>query len=401
MKLSIQTLIWTLVFLGLAVAITVAFIPKPIEVETALAAEGPLRVSIQEDGKTRIREKYTVSAPVVGRLSRIELEAGDEVCASDNLIAVILPAEPTMLDARSKAQAEARVKQANAAVQRAAVNSEQAKLNLELSEANFERIRKLRDTKAVSQTEFDIVRSVFLSRTQAIKTSQFDQEIAKYELNMAQTALMKFNTDDVDSATDPFKIFAPVAGRVLRVFQESSTVVNVGAPLMEIGDPSNLEIEVDVLSTDAVKIQPGSKLTIVHWGGESPLNATVRVIEPAAFTKISSLGVEEQRVNVIADFDEPVERIERLGDGYRVEANITIMEVSNVLSVPNSSLFRHQREWHVFVVVDGVARMKPVTTGVQNDTHTQIESGIAPNDEVILYPSDTVVAGCKVVKVNR
>lgn len=401
MKLSIQTLIWTLVFLGLAVAITMAFIPKPIEVETALATEGPLRVSVQEDGKTRIREKYTVSAPVVGRLSRIELEAGDEVCASDNLIAVILPAEPTMLDARSKALAEARVKQAKAAVQRSAVNSEQARLALELSKANFERIQNLRDSKAVSQTEFDTVRSEFLSRTQAIKTSQFDQEIAKYELNMAQTALMKFNADDVESATDPFRIFAPVAGRVLRVFQESSTVVNVGAPLMEIGDPSNLEIEVDVLSTDAVKIQPGSKLTIVHWGGASPLNATVRVIEPAAFTKISSLGVEEQRVNVIADFDEPIDRIERLGDGYRVEANITVMEVSNVLSVPNSALFRHQKEWHVFVVVDGIAQMKPVTTGVQNDTHTQIESGIAPLDEVILYPSDTVVAGCKVVKVNR
>ena len=184
------------------------------------------------------------------------------------------------------------------------------------------------------------------------------------------------------------------------MFQESATVVSVGTPLLELGDPQNLEIEIDVLSTDAVRIKPGAELTIEHWGGASPLQGNVRVIEPAAFTKVSSLGVEEQRVNIIADFNEAPDRIASLGDGYRVEARITIDELNGVLQIPNSALFRYRRQWHVMKVVGNVAEMQRVEIGLQNESHTQIIKGLNQGDTVIMYPSDEVQSGTKVRLVN-
>lgn len=397
MKFSIQTLIWSIVLIALVIVGFLAFRPTPVEVETARVTQGELQITIQEDGKTRIREKYIVSTPVAGRLSRIELKPGDLVADDGQRIAVILPGQPAMLDARAKAQAEARVEQANASVKRAAAAAEQVRVDFELARIKFERAENMITSKAISTDEYDIARSQFFSLKQNLRTVEFDQEIAKYELETAQAALMQFS-DDAKISSKPFEVFAPDYGRVLRVFQESATVVNVGTPLVELGDPQNLEMEIDVLSTDAVRIRPGSKLLVQHWGGDHPLQGTVRVVEPAAFTKVSSLGVEEQRVNIIADFDEPKERLETLGDGFRVETEIIVDHLNNVLQVPNSSLFRHQREWHVFSVEDGLAVLKPVSIGAQNETHTQILNGLSKDDEVILYPSDSIKAQTKVVR---
>jgi HlyD family secretion protein len=399
MKFSIRTIIWTFVLIAIAIVGAMALIPKPAEVETAIATEGDLRITVKEDGKTRIREKYIVSAPVAGRLSRIELEPGDEVCDENRLIAVILPAEPTMLDARSKAQAKARVEQAIAAQKRAAAATEQIQVNHDLSNTKFVRAKRLIESNAISRDEYDVARADFLAQSQSIRTSKFDEEIAKYELDMARATLLQYS-DDPQATTKPFEIFAPVCGKVLRVFQESSTDLSVGTPLIEMGDPQNIEMEIDVLSTDAVRIRAGATITIEQWGGESPLMGTVRVIEPAAFTKVSSLGVEEQRVNIIADFQETDERLATLGDGYRVEAQITIAQLNNVLLIPNSALFRHERVWHVFLIEAGTAVMKPVSIGAQNDTYTQIQEGLVQQDEVILYPSDTVSNGSKVKRAN-
>lgn len=396
MKFSIQSLIWTFVLIALVIVGIMAFRPKPIEVETAMVTEGDLKITVQEDGKTRIREKYVVSTPVAGRLSRIELKAGDEVCNEGSLIAVILPGEPAMLDARSKAQSEARVEQAQAAVKRAIASEEQVRVNFELAKSKYARAKKLIASKAISRDEYDVARSEYLSASQSTRTTAFDKEIAEYELKTAKAALLQFSGESPTST--PFEVFAPVCGNVLRVFQESATVVGVGTPLIEMGDPQNLEIEIDVLSTDAVKIKPGANLMVEHWGGENPLKGTVRNVEPAAFTKISSLGVEEQRVNIIADFVEPTERLATLGDGYRIESRITISELSNVLRVPNSSLFRHQKKWHVFAVEGDMAVMRPVTIGLQNESHTQIAEGLNQQDEVILFPSDNITTQTKIVR---
>ncbi|WP_372720409.1 efflux RND transporter periplasmic adaptor subunit [Novipirellula sp.] len=395
MKFSLKTLLWGIMIVAAIMASIFAMFPKPIEVESATAVIGTLQVTVQEDGKTRIREKYIVSAPVMGRVSRIELDAGDH-CSEETLLAVILPSVPAFLDARAQAEATARVQAARAALQRAESASEQAVINNELAITRFERAQRLRPSNAISQSEYDIAKTEQLATTQAIKTARFDVEIANFELAMAEAAVEQFADTHNDTSVVPFEIMSPITGRVLRVIQQSSAVVAVGTPLIELGDPRNLEIEIDVLSTDAVRIKPGAKLTIEHWGGESPLNGYVRVIEPGAFTKISSLGVEEQRVNVIADFDEPPDRIASLGDGYRVETRIVVNELSDVLLIPNSALFRHQRKWHVLTMVEGKANLQPVAIGLQNESQTQIIEGLNVNDEVIVYPSDTLTPGTAV-----
>ena len=346
MKFSLRTLIWTIVLLAMIIAGAMAMIRNPVDVEYATVTEGPLRVSVQEDGKTRIREKYVVSAPVAGRLSRIELEAGDDVDGDATLLAVIQPSDPEMLDARSRAEAEARMQSAEAALRRAESSLEETKINYDLDKTKFDRAQRLLG-QAISQDEYDIAETQYLASTQAIKSAKFDTEIAKFELQMAQAAARQFDETGDQTSVKPFELRAPIGGKVLRVFQESSSVVNVGTPLLELGDPANLEIEIDVLSTDAVRIKPGAELTIEHWGGQSPLRGNVRTIEPAAFRKVSSLGVEEQRVNIIADFNETADRIATLGDGYRIEGRITINELSNALLIPNSALFRNRRRWNV------------------------------------------------------
>jgi HlyD family secretion protein len=395
MRFSIKTLLIGVLLIALITGGYLILNPTPVDVEFATATVGPLRVSIREDGKTRIREKYSVSAPVSGRVSRIELNPGD-YCTEQTLLAVILPSTPGILDARTRAEAVARVQASESAVERSKSTSQQAEIDYQLKQTKFERTQSLLPTQAISQSEFDIAQAELLASRQAIQTAQFDQEIAIYELAMAQAAVKQFVEDDADTTAQPFEIFSPIAGRVLRVFQESSAVVSVGTPLIELGDPQNLEIEVDVLSTDAVRIKPGSELTIEHWGGGDPLKGYVRVIEPAAFTKISSLGVEEQRVNVIADFHESPDRLQSLGDGYRVEASITVNELEQALLIPNSALFRFERKWHVLTVVNGRAALQLITLGLQNDTHAQIIDGLRAGDQVIVYPSDTLMPGTAV-----
>ncbi len=395
MKFTLKTLLWGVLLVAVAMVGIFALFPQPVEVEYATATIGPLRVYVQEDGKTRIREKYVVSAPVSGRMSRIELDAGDS-CREETLLAVIVPSDPAMLDSRERAEAWARVQAAEAALERAKSSADQAEINFTLSSTKLERAKRLLPQNAISQDEFDVAHSEQLASAQAIKTAKFDTEIAAYELQMAKAAVDQISEPAEPVTVNPFEIHSPIAGRVLRVLQQSSAVVSVGTPLIELGDPGNLEIEIDVLSTDAVRIKPGAEMTIQHWGGESPLKAYVRVIEPAAFTKVSSLGVEEQRVNIIADFNEPPDRISRLGDGYRVEASITMQELDKALLIPNSALFRHQRQWHVLAVVNGQADLRPVVIGLQNDTHTQIIQGLTANDKVIVYPSDTLKPGTPV-----
>ncbi|MCA9061683.1 MAG: HlyD family efflux transporter periplasmic adaptor subunit [Planctomycetaceae bacterium] len=396
MKLSLKNIIGGIVLVAVIAAVMTSLTPPPVDVETAAVAEGPLVLTVREDGKTRIREKYVVSSPVTGRLARIELQEGDDLEAESSLLAVILPSEPELLDARAQAEAEARVLAAEADVIRADVASEQARIQFELSEANFERNRTLREKNSVSQSDYDVAETAFRSAEQAVRAAAFDQQIAQFERDMAEAAARQFSGLSPGESAEPFEIHAPIGGKVLRVLQESSTVVTQGMPLLEIGDPRNLEVEIDVLSTDAVRIQPGAEVLIDHWGGGFPLHAQVRVIEPAAFTRVSSLGVEEQRVNVIADFTDSQGSYSSLGDGYRVEGQITIQRLDNVLQIPASALFRHQREWHVLKVVDSKAVLQPVDVGQQSDTAAEIRSGLSADEQVILYPSDRISNGTRV-----
>jgi HlyD family secretion protein len=397
-----------------------AFMPQPVEVDLATVERGNVQVTVDEDGKTRIREKYVVSAPLNGRILRISMDPGDEVKAGKTLLTMIEPRDPELLDARSVAQAEARVKAAEAALRQVEPQLEEVRAAQAYAEAELTRAREAARASAVSKSELENLEMIYRQRSEELRSTRIAEEIARFELQQAQAALVRSRPRSIDEDSPPlggleegnssagddgsfngsggwnFPIYAPIDGRVLRVFQESSAVVTPGTPLVELGDPDDLEVEIDVLSRDAVRINPGDTVWLEHWGGQRPLEGRVRVVEPSAFTKISTLGVEEQRVYVIVDLVDRPEDRSSLGDGFRVEARIVVDEARDVLKVPTSALFRVGNESAIFQVVDNVVRVQKVKVGRQNGLEAEILEGLAEGDRVVLHPSDRVEAGVEV-----
>lgn len=390
---------WIVLGLGILGAIVYAFQPQPVPVEMAPAVVGPLQVTVDEDGKTRIKERYIVSAPLSGLLLRVDLEAGDPVVAGSTALATIEPADPELLDERELAQAEARVKAAEAAVLRAETALQAAQAAAQLAESEYARIGQLFERNAATRDDLERAELQYETRVEERKAAQFTLEIAKFEAQQARAALLRsYPESEADVAKWNFQIRSPITGQVLRVFQESMTVVTPGTSLMELGDTRDLELVVDVLSTDAVKIHPGDRVIVEHWGGERPLEAVVRLVEPSAFTKISALGVEEQRVNVIANLINPFEERETLGDGFRIEARIVIWEDSDVLKVPTSALFRRGDDWAVYVVQDGQAQIRTVEIGHRSGLESEVLDGLRPGEIVVLHPSDRIQDGAEIVE---
>ncbi len=392
---TIRRLAFLVLVLTGAGAIAYALRPVPVAVETAVIGPGALRVTVDEDGRTRIRERYVVSAPLAGRLSRISLREGDSVTAGQTVLAAIDPLDPSLLDPRARAEAEARVGAAEASLMQAGANLSSADAALELAQSELGRLREAAAKGAAAAQELD--RAV---ATQAIRAAErqatgFAGEIARFEVELARAALRRM-TPTPNDGDGRFEIAAPVSGRVLRVIQESAAVVQAGAPLVEIGDPEDLELVVDVLSRDAVAIKPGAPALLEQWGGETPLHGRVRLIEPAAFTKISALGVEEQRVNVLIDIVDPSEARGGLGDGFRIEARIVVWEEPEVLVAPTGAMFRSEGAWAVFAVTDGRARVRGITVGRRNGLDAQVLSGLEPGEIVVVYPSDRVQEGVRV-----
>lgn len=397
-KLWIRRILMIVGGIALVVLIAFAFIPKPVEVDIAHVKRGPLQISVNEDGQTRIRERYTISAPLGGRMLRIDLEPGDNAEVGQ-LLAVIEPRDPELLDSRAHAESEARVESAQSAVKQAEANLKRSEANLKLAQSDAEKYKAMYKKGGVTQKERDDAVLLMQVRTQEFAAAQFAGQIARFQFDLAKAALVHTAaTGDRPRSLDRLQIQAPCGGRVLRVFQKSEGFVTAGIPLLEFGDPVDLEAVVDVLSTDAVAIEPGDPVTIEHWGGNGALQGRVRVVEPAAFTKVSSLGVEEQRVNVIIDFVDPPAVRNGLGDGYRVEAAIIIWEQNDVLKVPTSALFRRDQQWNVFRVEEGKAVQAPVTIGRRNGLEAQVIEGLDEKDEVVIYPADNVVAGASVVQ---
>ena len=392
--------VWILLGGAFAAGLGYSLWPQAVSVETVRVQRGRMQVTVNEDGITRVRERYQVSSPVAGQLLRIELRSGDTIKAGETLLATIRPSDPSLLDAREVAETEAMAAGAKAAVERAEARRSQTKVSADLAEIQFGRAQKLRSSNSIAQDEFDAADAVFRARQEEMRVSNFELEIAKFEYEQAQAALGLVQPNNQEF-TKNFEIRSPISGSVLRLFEESSTVVTAGKPLLEVGDSHDLEIMVDVLSSDAVKVQPGNEIRIVHWGGMQPLAAAVRVVEPAAFTKISALGVEEQRVNVIGDFREQ-SRAEgkRLGDGYRVEAEIIVWDEENILQVPTAALFRESGEWCVFVVREGRVQRQVIQIGQRNQLMAEVLGGLEPASEVVIYPSDLVKDGVKVQVQN-
>jgi HlyD family secretion protein len=371
--------------------------PQPVPVDIGVVARQPLRVTLDHEGQTRVRYPYRISAPVGGRLLRIALEPGDRVERGRTELATLLPARAPLLDARARTTAEARVRAAQAALSQARAALGQAETQAEYAAQERARLIKLYQASAVSERERDAAIAEARTREHAVAVAASAVEAARSELDVARATLVAATTAG-ESGGEPVALTAPIDGVVLRRFHESEAVVNAGEPLLELADLSTLEVAADFLSSDAVSIQPGMKALIDRWGGGDPLEGTVRRVEPSAFTKVSALGVEEQRVWVIVDFDEPREAWDALGDGYRVEVRVVLWESPDALVVPASALFRVGQDWHVYVVgPDDVVREQAVAIGRQTGLEAEVRGGLDAGDRVVRHPSDRVTAGLEVV----
>jgi HlyD family secretion protein len=381
------------VLLVCAALLALALRPAPINVETARVQQGPLRVTIDEEGETRVHDRFVVAAPVNGRLARIELRDGDPVEVNQILATIA----PLPLSAREREEQLAHVAAAEAR-QRAA--EEQVRhVQAEFEQAKRDRVRAeelLKEGFATQQT-VERARVAEATRTKELTAAQFRARAAAADVQQARAGLLALEATNGKDANLVF-VRSPVTGQVLRIVEKSERVVTAGASLLTVGDPALLEVVVDVLSTDAVKVKPGMPVWLEDWGENRPLRAQVRTVEPSAFTKISALGVEEQRVNIIADFVDPPSP---LGDGYRVEVRIVVWEREAVLKIPTSALFRRGQQWSVFTVENGKAWLRTVEVGQRNALEAEILSGLTAGEEIIRHPSSQLEGGVRVIAAPR
>lgn len=394
-----RILVW-LILAGAGAALYFALQPQPLEVDFATAIRGPMQVTLSEEGQTRVRDRYMVSAPLAGRVLRIEHEPGDSVRAATTVLAKFQPSSPEFLDTRTLAEAEAGVNASQAAVDRARVDLDRALAERKHAESELGRHEKLHRDGLLADDRLEIARLQAETSREAVRAAESNITVAEAELSRAKTTLIQASAAP-SSGSQVITLRSPISGVVLQRLRESEAVVPSGEPLLEIADPDNLEIVSDMLSTDAVKISQGDRVLIEQWGGDRVLQGTVRRVEPFGFTKISALGVEEQRVNVIVDFDDVRDAWEALGDGYRVEIAVVIWEAADILKVPASSLFRDRDRWAVYTVDElGLASVQHIQIGQRNALEAQVVEGLKEGDRVIAYPGDQIVDGIAVVARN-
>lgn len=389
---------WIVVILitaGVISAIAYGFLPKPVPVDLVKVSRGPFRVTVEEEGKTSVKDRFVLSAPVAGFKRRIKLDVGDRVPKGQTLVE-IEPLKSTLLDPRTRAAAEAAVSSAEASLKVEEERVKAATADTEYAAKNFERIKKLFEGGYVARDALEQAEAG-AKRTEAnLLSAKAAVKVARSELDRALTALRHSAAEDTRAQGKIVMIQAPVNGSILKIYRESEGVVQSGEPLIDIGDPEKLEVKVEVLSADAVKIRPGTPVLFERWGGPSTLSGKVRVVEPAGFTKISSLGVEEQRVSVIVDILSSFKGEQRLGDGYRLEASFIIWEGQDVLQVPASALFRRQDGWAVFVVKKNEAFKREVRVGQRTGLAAQILSGLSEGEEVISHPDNSIQEGTRI-----
>ena len=389
--------ITSLVGLGAVSLIAYGFVPSPIPVNVGRVDKQRLEVTVDESGKTRIRSRYIVSSPVMGSLSRITLKPGDVVKEAE-ILAQLSPMAPQLLDERTRTEAGARVSMSQANQERSKVSIKRAEAALNFAQSEATRLRALKANQGASQQTLEQAEFQLRAAEEDFAAAKFAERVANHELAMARAAVASI---DGDRAGPALPLTAPISGYVLRVYQESEGVVQPGAPLIEIGDPSALEIVVDVLTTDAVQIQPGAEAHVERWGGEGTLTARVRKKEPSAFTTRSALGVEEQRVPVVLDLVDPQNKWAQLGDGYRVETRIRTALVPDALVTPGGATFRDGNGWAVFKIEGEHAKKVKIEPGKRTPDLVEVKSGLRQGDKVILYPNDQVRDHVKVAATEE
>lgn len=370
------------------------FRPRPIAVEIARVTREPMRVTIEEEGKTRVKDRFVVYAPVAGYARRITMEVGDAVRAGQ-VVAMLdpQPQRAVVLDPRTRAEAQARVDRARAGLVEAQSRMGATRADAAYWEGQLERIERLVRSGDLPAEQLDRARTEKRRADATLEALESAVAVAEAEVEAARASLLEPTATEMQPRGDRVRVSSPVGGRVLHVVRKSEGPVQAGEPLLELGNARSLEVMVEVLSADAVKLKPGTKVQLERWGGDQPLEGTVRSIEPTAFTKVSALGVEEQRVRVIADITSPEEQWSRLGDGYRVEASFILWQEENVLQAPASALFRVNGGWAVFVRDGAYARRREVRIGQRNGLTAQILEGLQEDDEIVRHPDDTVEDG--------
>lgn len=386
---------FTLLAIVLAGGLALGFTPRAVPVDLVAATLGPLQVSVEEEGKTQVRERYVISAPVTGFARRIDLRVGDALEAGQ-VVAVIEPARASALDPRTQAQAAATLQAADAALAAARANARAAAAQAELARQEAARAESLRTANFVSAQAIDRARAELDRSLAAQLAAEHGVNAAQFERERARATLAGATQLQGRQAADALAVRTPVAAAVLKLVHESEGTVQMGSPLIEVGDPASLEVAVEVLSSQAVRIAPGAKVLFDRWGGDRPLQGSVRIVEPTGFTKVSALGVEEQRVRVIADFSSPRGEWQRIGDGYRVEARFIVWEETDVLQIPASALFRHDGGWAAFVAAEGRARLRPLKTGQRNGLQVQVLEGLQAGENIIAHPDDKLGDGSRV-----
>lgn len=389
--------IWATTSILLVGGLLAAFWPQPVQIDIAQVSEGAMVVTLDDEGETRIRDVFVVSTPVTGRVRRIEAEVGDVVTARETIIAQIEPIDPEFLDPRSEAEARADVQAAEAALAVAKAQLTEARAEQEFAQSELDRAQRLIISGTISERSLDEAERAFKTKAAAVDTSRASYRMREFGLARAMARLLSpVETQAGHGECECVPVRTPVTGQILRLLHESEGVVTAGQPLVEIGDPHDLEIVVDYLSTDAVKIRPGQHVVIDKWGGPGTLSGRVRKVEPFGVTKVSALGIEEQRVNVIIDITDPAERWQRLGHGYRAETRIILWRSNDVLKLPLTSLFRDGDRWAVYVDDRGRAKKQIVQIGHRSGFEAQILEGLSAGDRVVMHPSDQVADGVSI-----
>jgi HlyD family secretion protein len=397
MKVSNKKIVLYAIPAALIAAFAIALRPSPLTVDLAAVQRGPLRVTLEEEGETRVRERFVVSAPFAARVLRIELEPGEPVRAGETVLATLRPGTPNLLDARSRASLEARVRTAESALGRARAERERSRAELRFAESALKRQNSLGSQGIVSRETVEAAELNVDTRRATLAAADAEVQAAQHELEAARAALLEAGgSSETQEASGIYQLRSPVNGVILRRLRESEAVVAAGEPLLEVGDPRDLEIIADLLSTDAAQLRPGHQVEIEQWGGGDVLRAQVRRIEPSGFTKISALGVEEQRVWVVTSLIDPPERRLSLGDGFRVEVRVVLQDLKDVPQIPTSALFRDETGWKVFAIENGKATRRSVEVGHQNGLTAEIRAGLKDGEQVILHPSADVKEGVEV-----
>lgn len=387
-----RVLIGALIVCGLVV---VALWPVTVPVTTGRVVRGPLTVTIDEDGRTRVRDRFVVTAPVAGELMRIALRPGDRVERGRTVLATIRPARPVPIDARTRAELEAALRSAEAAVGRATAEEQRARTAADLAARQVRRSEALAEAGAMAREALEVQQAELRVLEGAVQAAEYAVAQARQE---AQAVRARLGPTEPSTEVPTVTVTAPVDGVVLALHGESQRVVAPGGPLVDLGDPDAIEVVADLLSVDAVRVQPGSRVIVDRWGGPDPLEGRVRLVEPSGFTKFSALGVEEQRVNVIIDITDPPGAFAALGDGFRVEVRIVEWHDESTLQAPLSALFREGEGWAVYEVVDGRAVRRPVTVGRRATRDVQILDGVGEGATIVTYPPDTLEDGVRVAE---